>query len=265
LSLSKVERSPIVTLKALPLMAFLGATSVANAQEKPDEQPVWQAGLAVATVDSSYKGKNRENFVFPVIGYEGKRVYFRGVELGYRFIKKPGQEFAAFSAVAGKRFEPKKQTDPALQQLDERDFRVETGLKFTQHTPYGRFSAESSVNIRDLDTGYKTSLGYYYSLSPNPRQWQVGPRIDVSYVSGSYTDYFYGISEAESLRSGFNEYQSNSSWNLALSLEGYFRINERWTLAGTIKRSFLDDSIRNSPITEGKHANSAFIIVSYRL
>lgn len=238
---------------------------VTQAEESQEKSGVWQAGLAVATVDAAYKGRNRDNYVFPVISYEGERLYFRGIELGYSLIRTRSQELAVVSGIGGKRFEPKKNSDTGLQQLDKRDFRLETGLKFTQRTPYGRITAESRVNVRDFDTGYQTSLGYFYSLSPSPRQWQLGPRIDVSYVSGSYTDYFYGISAAEAERSGLSAYDSNSSWNASISLEGYVRLNERWSVAGTIKRSFLDDTIRNSPMTEGSHANSAFIVVNYRL
>ncbi|RUO44154.1 hypothetical protein CWE15_03030 [Aliidiomarina taiwanensis] len=265
LNLTQKQKAFRKALKAAPFIGLTLVSGLAVAAEKESSKGVWQAGLALATVDAAYKGRNRDNYVFPVLGYESERLYFRGIELGYRLLSSRSQELAIVSGIGGKRFDPKKNNNAELQQLDKRDFRLETGLKFTQRTPYGRFTAESRVNVRDFDTGYQSTLGYFYSFSPSPRQWQLGPRLDVSYVSGSYTDYFYGISQAEAGRSGLSAYDSNSSWNVAISLEGFVRLNERWSLAGTIKRSFLDDAIRNSPMTEGSHANSAFIIINYRL
>lgn len=267
-----IKRKPAFSsLKALkaPLIMACSAlwlvSGTAVSAEETEQPSNWRVGLAVASVDAAYKGRNNETFVVPVVGYEGEKVYFRGVELGFRLYRKQGAELAAVASVAPFRFEPKKNRIDALKLLDQRDFRIETGLKYNQHTQYGRISAETLVNVRDFDTGYRSSVGYFYSLSKQPRIWQFGPRIDVSYISGSFADYFYGISAAEAQRSGLSEYQSKNSWNTTLSLEGFMRLNARWTLAGSVTRTFIDTEIRNSPMTEGSHTTSAFVFLSYQL
>src|SRR5690554_229237 len=238
-----------------------------NENQSSLAQPLskWRVGFAVASVDAAYRGQKSEKFFVPVVGYEGEKVYFRGAELGYRLYRKYGGELAAVVNIAPFRFEPKKNRITELQQLDERDFRIETGLKLNQYTRYGRLTAQTMVNVRDFDTGYRASLGYHYSLSPQPQFWQLGPRVDISYLSGSFTNYFYGISAAEAQRSGLSEYKGKAGWNTTVSVEGYYRLNERWTFAGSVGRTFIDNEIRNSPMTKGSHTTSAFLYLSYQL
>lgn len=258
-------RKAKIAMKALFAVLFGGVLTTANAASEQAHSSHWRLGMAVASADAAYKGRNSETFVVPVIGYEGKRLYFRGIELGYRLYQHQGTELAAVVSVAPFRFEPKKNRIEALQQLDARDFRVESGLKYSKRTRFGRFSAQSLVNIRDFSTGYRSSVGYFYSLSKQPRRWQFGPRIEVNYISGSFADYYYAVSAAEAERSGLNEYNSNDSWNTTLGFEGYMRLNQRWSIAGSINRTFLGSEISNSPMTAGSHTTSAFIFLSYQL
>ncbi|RUO31781.1 hypothetical protein CWE12_01920 [Aliidiomarina sedimenti] len=227
-------------------------------------QAQWNLGAGGISSDASYRGVDRDNFVIPVVGYEGERLYFRGLELGYRLnqaSRRSPHQWAVVVTGAPFRFRPNDSRDPQMRLLDSRSFSAELALDYQFSTPFGVFDARAGHDIRG--NGHRLSASYAYPLSPNPRKWQLSPSIGVSYISSGYTDYYYGVSATEAERSGLAEYGSQDAFNPNLRLSGYYRIDERWNLFGAISASRLSSKIANSPMADGRYISTAILAVSY--
>lgn len=65
---------------------------------------------------------------------------------------------------------------------------------------------------------------------------------------------YYGISAAESRRSGLAAYKADSSISPVLGLNVAHRIDANWTVFGSTYMKFLSSEVKDSPMTEGKSA-----------
>ncbi|MCC5855067.1 MAG: MipA/OmpV family protein [Idiomarina sp.] len=239
-------------------MACLFSVS-ASAQDR------WSVGAGMISADANYRGQTSDVFVVPAISYEGERLYFRGIELGYNLNDDRRSQWTWVASWAPFRFKPAENDDLALQQLDRRNFRIETGLSYRTFGRWGEFRGQALLNARNLSSGERGSLTYTFPLSRQPQNWQFGPSLTLAYLSGRYIDYYYGVSNEEAVRSGLPVYEASAAWNTSLGLGGFYRFNDRWSVFGNLTRTFVDSEIRNSPMTEDRNSRNIIIFVTYRL
>lgn len=230
----------------------------------------WSFGAAGISSDGSFKGIDRDNFAVPLIGYEGERVYFRGLELGYRLNPQPRStppqersphEWSVVVTGAPFRFRPSDSSDLQMQQLDSRSFSAEIAIDYKFRTPFGVADLRAGQDIRG--NGHRFSLSYAYPISTDFARWQFSPAIGVSYISNGYTDYYYGVSAAESQRSGLAEYSSQDALNPFIRIGGYYRFNQDWSMFGALTASRMSSKIADSPMADGRHVNTVIVAISY--
>ena len=230
----------------------------------------WSVGVGGISSDGSFKGVDRDNVAVPLIGYEGERVYFRGLELGYRLNpQSPGlppqqrspHEWAIVVTGAPFRFRPSDSSDMQMRELDSRSFSAEVAIDYKYRTPFGVLDLRAGQDIRG--NGHRLSASYGYPFSTDFRRWQVGPAIGVTYISSGYTGYYYGISAEESARSGLPEYSSQDAFNPFVRVGGYYAFNEQWRMFGAVTASRMSSKIANSPMAEGRSVSTVILAVSY--
>lgn len=230
----------------------------------------WSLGVAGVSSDGSFKGINRDNLAVPMVGYEGERVYFRGFEFGYRLNPQaPGtpleqrspHEWALLVTGAPFRFRPGDSDDLQMRELDSRSFGAEIAIDYKYRSRFGVADLRAGQDLRG--NGHRLSASYGYPITTDVRRWQVSPSIGVNFISSGYTDYYYGVSAEESLRSGLDEYSSQDAFNPFIRVSGYYRFNERWNLFGAVVGSRLSSKIANSPMADGRYVNTVVVAVSY--
>lgn len=230
----------------------------------------WSLGLGAISSDGSFKGIDRDNFAVPMIGYEGERVYFRGLELGYRLnpqspntamAQRSPHEWSLVVTGAPFRFRPRDSDDLQMQQLDSRSFSAELAIDYKFRSQFGVADLRAGQDIRG--NGHRFSASYSYPISTDFRRWQFSPAVGVTFISSGYTDYYYGVSAEESLRSGLPEYSSQDAFNPFVRLGGYYRFNERWNLFGALIGSRLSGKIADSPMADGRYINTLIVSMSY--
>lgn len=233
-------------------------------------QAEWSLGVAGISSDGSFKGIDRDNFAVPMIGYEGERVYFRGLEAGYRLNPQPQNtsmaqrsphEWTVVVTGAPFRFRPRDSDDVQMQQLDSRSFSAELALDYKFRSTFGVADLRAGQDIRG--NGHRFSASYSYPISTDFSRWQFSPAIGVTFISSGYTDYYYGVTAEESLRSGLPEYSSQDAFNPFIRLGGYYRFNERWNMFGALVGSRLSSKIADSPMADGRYVNTLIVAVSY--
>lgn len=255
--------------KTITLSAILLSTMGISLYAAPAHAD-WSLGIGGISSDGSYKGIDRDNFAIPLVGYEGERFYFRGLELGYRLNPQgrdtPAQqrsphEWAVIITGAPFRFRPSDSDDVQMEQLDSRSFGAELAIDYTYRAPFGVLDLRAAQDFRG--NGHRLSASYGYPFTTDHSRWQVTPGIGVSFISSGYTDYYYGITSEESARSGLAEYGSQDAFNPFVKLSGYYSINPQWRMFGSITASRMSSKIANSPMADGRNVNSIVFAVAY--
>lgn len=233
-------------------------------------QAQWSLGAGGISTDASYRGIDRDNFVIPFIGYEGERIYFRGFEAGYRLnpsapgtpvAERSPHEWAIVITGSPFRYRANDSDDPQMRELDNRSISAEIALDYSFRTPYGVWEARVGQDLRG--NGHRFSTNYSYPLSPNPMRWQVSPSIGVDFISGGYTDHYYGISLEEAARSALPEYSSQDAFNPFIGVSGYYRFNEKWSVFAAANAARMSSKIADSPMSDDKYINSIVTAVVY--
>ncbi|KPQ03958.1 MAG: outer membrane protein [Idiomarinaceae bacterium HL-53] len=237
--------------------------SHAPAYAQESREPMLSVGVAAIISDDAYRSQENTSLLVPALSYESQNWYFRGIELGLRpqWLREYNLTFTLNFNPSS--YDPDENADPQLAQLDKRDNRFDAGLRYQRDALKGEISAEFTVNARDLETGYAARVSYGYPLSERPFAWQLTPNVGVSYLSDDLANSRYGISESEALRSGLPFYQPNATVSLDVGLNGYFRLNERWTLAGFYRIELLEDQVAQSPMLSEDTNQTILLFLTY--
>lgn len=91
----------------------------------------------------------------------------------------------------------------------------------------------------------------------------VTPQVGVLFTSEKFNDYYYGVSHAESKRSGLDAYSADAGVSPYFRLIGDYRISEKFSVyaEGTVRS--LSKEIKDSPMVDGNIAYGFGAGVSY--
>ena len=90
------------------------------------------------------------------------------------------------------------------------------------------------------------------------------PGIGVQYSSENYNDYYYGVSKAESRRSGLNSYSADDGWDPYLELTASYNFLGDWNVYGTGRYTRLSDEVKESPMVDKSWSGIFSVGVTYK-
>ncbi|MDO5605746.1 MAG: MipA/OmpV family protein [Paracoccus sp. (in: a-proteobacteria)] len=134
-----------------------------------------------------------------------------------------------------------------LRGLDKIGYGLELGLEAGYRTGPVRFytGARKAVGGHKGVTG---ELGLSYTFEPAPN-WSVISAFEARYGNSTYMDAYFGVSEAESQRSGLREHSAGSGMSAyAASIEARYRATDNWSLLGRVEAERLTGDAADSPI-----------------
>ena len=156
-----------VTLLALLTLLTItpGTSFAAPAQETWEENPAdaaaqgdkwgFNAGLGASLRTSEYKGIDSLGSPLPLIGYEGKWLYLRGLDGGVHVYRDHYQEFNIQLSYLPQNFYASWSDNSRMKRLDDRYSTLMAGLNYTLRTPYGQASATVSTDTLGVNNGIK--------------------------------------------------------------------------------------------------------------
>jgi outer membrane protein len=149
-----------------------------------------------------------------------------------------------------------------LRQLDDRDTSFEGGVRLT----YGNFNMMAVTDLSDEHDGQRVDLNYGFPFRGPNRSWSLVPGLGVEWQSDDYTDHYYGVSAAESARTGgtIAAYKADSAVNPYVKVDGHYRLSEHWNLVGSVKYVSLDDEISDSTMVEEDSFGVVMVGFSYQ-
>lgn len=243
----------------LTLLIFTLCAPVAiMAQEAWEEHPAdaatqadkwgFNAGAGATLRTSEYKGINSLGSPLPLIGYEGKWLYLRGLSGGVHVYRDRYQEFNVQVSYLPQNFYASWSDNDRMKRLDDRYSSLMAGLNYTLRTLYGQASATVSTDVLGVNNGVMADVSYAYPV--RFENVMITPAVGVQWTDSNYNDYYYSISSSESRSSGFKEYSPESAFSPYAGLTMRVILTEDWSAVANAKALFLGNEITDSPMVE---------------
>ncbi len=225
--------------------------------------------LGVATISSKgiLLGENHRTLVVPVLGYEGERLFFRGISGGVHLVERDG---LALDLLVGARLDGWDAGDLDAIRLAERgidraslrdrDRGADMGLGMSWKGSAGHAWLDAKTDVTNASDGHEVELGYAFAVPAG--KGLLAPSITVSYWSSKLSDYYYGVLPEEEA-AGVPRYRPGDAVVPAFSVAYLRALPGRWRVFGVLEYQWLPGTITGSPLVEGSRGiPSLFIGVS---
>lgn len=255
-----------VTLAAiLPFSAFAQTGQVEEPEsETTSSQNPWSAGLAVSAKDSPYAGEGLRVQPFPLVTYQGERVYWVGVTLGVHLIKKG--DFMVDAVVSG-RFDGFDRGDLGrmelaengvdIDQLADRDHAADAGIAVRWRTERSELHIRALADVTGTSKGHELSADYGYRLHAG--KTTIIPGIGIRWLSDDLANYYYGVRSSETFTG--TAYQPGSAVVPEIGVAFIRPFANDWRLHGLVKYQGLPGALADSPLLEKNAKGTAQIMV----
>ena len=240
------------------------ADRASQASEEPQDQLLkaagtdsgagWIVGGGVAVTDPGYVGYNRQVTPIPLIFYHYGRFFFAGVSAGY--LLSNGTNYR-FSLVVMPQFNRLKASDsPQLAGIQTRQWSLDGGANLDLFGGWGRFSVGVFHDLLGRNDGTGVNTAYHYPVPIGA--WSLTPGIGLRWEDSKLTDYYYGVSPAETIP-GRPAYSPGSAANPFVDLALSTSISEHWQFRGFLRYERFAGAIHDSPIVDRSGSPTIFI------
>jgi outer membrane protein len=150
---------------------------------------------------------------------------------------------------------------PGLHGLQSRQNSLPLGIGTLQVTPIGGFWVNAFHDVhRSHGDWVEVIYGGEFAL---PRV-TFYPLLGAEYQSSEYVRYYDGVSSQEALSSQYAAYQPGGSFNDFIGLIADIGLTEEYHLNCYVRRKWLGDAIRSSPIVGRGYLDTGYLSLSYR-
>lgn len=201
--------------------------------------------------------------VMPQAFYDNNRVYIKGAEAGVYGYKDASNEWRMTVGYDSREFRPDDSTVANLKGLDERKWSVMVGSSYMKITPYGGFKIHAKTDALGRSDGTTVKLAHLSRFKLMDNQLTIYPELGVQWNNKDYNQYYYGISQQESARTGVTAYQADSSINPYASVSASYAFNPKWSGFVSQSLEYLSDEQKNSPMVDNRLDSKTIIGFNY--
>lgn len=217
-------------------------------------------GAGVYTLTQPYENVKNVVIPTPVVFFDNSLFYIRWSRAGIYFFGEENKDYSwGFSLT----------TQPRVYGYDSSDI---NGMKTKKNTWESglAFSAKSNnsyieiMALTDLFDRYdswvlKTEVGHLFRVD----KFTIIPSIIAVYQSSDFINYYYGVSQEESISSKYNPYKANKGLQIGLQSYINYPINDEFSALVSIRADRLSNEATDSPIVTKKYIYSGLISVLY--
>lgn len=249
------------SLAALATFVTFGAYAE---ESTPQRTSSWGLGLGAIASDNPYAGRGTRYSPFPLVTYDGGRLFFEGITAGVHVLDTSGLEIdlivaANFDGIDAEDFGARELArngiDRAL--LSDRDDSIDAGVDVSFSGRYGQLKLQAVADLLDASGGYEVSASYGYPLTFGERL-VVTPYIGASWQSADRVDYYYGILDEEVAR-GLPGYRPGDVVIPEVGIDMRYRLSSRWLLLGNLKYRSLPSELEDSPLVDSDQSARLFL------
>ncbi len=255
--------APIATL-----LTFMASDAAAQAFDAvrlfgPAGEERGLVGLGVIAGREYLGSDERRTRVVPLLDYQWRNGFFAGTSngIGYNFSSRPDLDFGLRVTADLGRDETR---SPRLRGLGDIDAAAEVGAFFNV-SPLKGLTLTSSLRYGagNDNKGLVVDLGAVYSTDLSA-SWRLAVGVAGSFVNDEYMQEFFGITPAQSQRSGYATYTADAGLrDLRANLSLTYSFAPRWSVTGAVSASRLLGDAADSPIAVKDSTVNGLLAVSY--
>jgi outer membrane protein len=239
-----------------PLALILSA----NAQASEDFTNSIQGDLGIfANVSSNpIRGVGNSSTVLPYAYFDYGRVFTRIDTFG---VKTVPVGYGHLELVGRIKFDGYQTAGIAeLNGITDRQNPAPIGIGTFQLTPIGAFFLYA---FYDANSSHGNIYEAVYAAKFPLGEMAVYPQLGIEQYSSDYTQYYYGVSAAESVASGYASYTPTASTNRSFRIMFEVPLNYGWFADFYLQRKWLGAAITGSPLVNTQFADNGFAALVY--
>jgi outer membrane protein len=263
--LSKKNFSKCFVLSLLAFSGAIHATIIAPLTQAISQPWDWHAGLASTFSNGIYKDSSGSTLIYPYVGYVSGRVTIAGPTAFVRLVGPSMFHLSAGASLLPNSWNPNQSTDPKMRLLNKRQYSVGVGLQGSLTLKsLGLFNVQFLRAFFGGDGGFYGNASYTTLLTKGfgVISASVIPSVGVQYYSDKLASYYYGVSSAESTKSGIAAYAPGAGYQPYVGLGLMGDVKNRYRAVVSTKVAYLPDSVKNSPIISKRYATTTTLVLS---
>lgn len=255
------------TILALSYLVLATSTSsYAQNSVKPSEPEVWKFSLGAAISSGPQYPGSKKNDVMPLPNFEIRYrdyIFINPVD-GLGIEQKITDGLTGRLSIGNDFTNRRVKDDARLTGLT--DIKTAGALRAGLQYRTGSYFAKGTVTSRlGKEEGRGTTLdleGGYSLLATQSAGVDIG--VAVRTMNETYAKNFFGITQAQSSASGLKVFKADSgTLSSGVFLQGYYKIDSKWTAFARLNAMQLSGDAKDSPITQQKAQNTVLASVSY--
>lgn len=220
----------------------------------PDGTP--GLGGALRPLRDEFAGDYRSTSIEPLYLYQGRWLFSDGTSGGVHLVDSDWFYLDLYG-----RFRFTKLAPEDISRIPDglrlRDTTVEAGFATGLRTRLGELRVEWGRDVLDRHDGDSWELTYRYTFENGDLKFS--PFVTASLLDAKLANYYYGVTETESLATGVPAYEVGATTNLSIGLNSYWQFSDQIFLFANVGVQAFNDDITNSPIVNEDFAAELFV------
>ena len=221
-----------------------------------------ELGVVGGATQNPYKGASPSWMALPYVAFDSEYAFLSFPSAGIHLVDNELVTLNAVVSYLSLEFKRSDTDDAILKTLDERKFSLGAGLEAALNTGLGTFKLSVLADVLGRSDGLYASADYSYPFMLTDT-FAIIPNAGVTWTNNKHNDYYFGISPAESARSGLRAYNAGSSFTPLAGLSAVYQANEHIRLAAGTECAFLPSEAKNSPMVSKKRLWGGFVLAVY--
>lgn len=252
-------KSRVAVAGIIVSLVFAASLAAAETEENIEsERPEIFVGAGAVVRSKPFEGVDAKVYPVPLFGYEGKRLYLRGITGGYRLVQIKGWWIGP---TVRPHFEGYQAGDSsALAGMKNRNATIDGGVELAKRTNWGLISAVFVTDLLGAHDGHELELSYTAMFSH--AGFTFIPGVALQWKSSNLVDYYYGVKDSE-VRTGRPAYSPDDAITPLARLAVRRKISQRWGLLLATQYEWLHSEISDSPIVDDNGIVSVLLGATY--
>ncbi|EDS3841725.1 MipA/OmpV family protein [Salmonella enterica] len=205
-------------------------------------------GGGVGVVEHPYKEYDANAYLIPVLSYSGEHFWVRGLGGGGYLWNDSTDKLSITGYWSPVYFKANDSNDRQLRLLDNRRSTMMAGISWSHHTPYGFLRTSLAGDVLNNSNGAEWDIAWLYHYINGG--FTLTPGVGGEWSSKKQNQYYYGVSQKESNRSGMSRYEPKDGWSPYVEISTNYNFTGNWNIYGSARYSRLSDEIADSPMVD---------------
>jgi len=199
----------------------------------------------------------------PVIFFDNEIIYIRWSRAGVYFLGESKEDYGwGFSLTTQPRtYQYKAENSKILTGMSEKKSTWEAGLAFSAKSgnAYIEMMALTDILNRYESWIFKTEAGYDFELG----NFSLYPSLILVYQSSDFINYYYGVSEEDSITSTHNKYIADAGMQIGVQTYIKYPLSDKLSTLINLRIDRLSDEATASPIVKDNYIYSGLLSLIY--